>query len=150
MAIRQFLWLFLFPTFSSSLSAISETTTISENDSTGELRQIKLNIARLESKLEEITRNLNEKGLHIEEQDKLIEHMSHKIQLLQSTVLGLKSDERIKALEEEVHLLWAASRKNNFDIHVLESKAQDAEERLELVASKAQKVVAQFHFFVMS
>ncbi|PON60621.1 myosin heavy chain-like protein [Trema orientale] len=140
MAIRQFLWLFLFPAFSSSLFALSETTTISENDNTGELRQIKLNIARLESKLEEISRNLNEKGLHIEEQDKLIEHMSHKIQLLQSTVLGLKSDERIKALEEEVHLLWAASRKSNFDIHVPESKAQDAQERLDLVASKAQKM----------
>ncbi|CAL2225484.1 unnamed protein product [Prunus armeniaca] len=39
----------------------------------------------------------------------------------------------------KVRLLWAASRKYNFDLNVLESKAQDAEDRLETVAS--QKMV---------
>ncbi|PQQ01717.1 hypothetical protein Pyn_07676 [Prunus yedoensis var. nudiflora] len=53
---------------------------------------------------------------------------------------SLATDERLNALEEEVRLLWAASRKYNFDLHVLESKAQDAEDRLETVGSQAQKM----------
>ncbi|CAL8163219.1 unnamed protein product [Prunus armeniaca] len=53
----------------------------------------------------------------------------------------LATYERLNALEEEVRLLWAASRKYNFDLHILESKAQDAEDRLEMVASQAQKVM---------
>ncbi|CAL8150263.1 unnamed protein product [Prunus armeniaca] len=35
---------------------------------------------------------------------------------------------------------FQASRKYNFDLHVLESKAQDAEDRLETAASQAQKM----------
>ncbi|CAL2252816.1 unnamed protein product [Prunus armeniaca] len=46
----------------------------------------------------------------------------------------------IKYLVAFVRLLWAASRKYNFDLHVLESKAQDAKDRLEMVASQAQKM----------
>ncbi|CAL8155473.1 unnamed protein product [Prunus armeniaca] len=53
---------------------------------------------------------------------------------------SLANDERLNALEGEVRLLWAASRKYNFDLHVLEFKAQDAEDRLETVASQAQKM----------
>ncbi|CAL2225253.1 unnamed protein product [Prunus armeniaca] len=53
---------------------------------------------------------------------------------------SLATDERLNALEEEVRLLWAASRKYNFDLHVLESKAEDDEDRLETVASQAQKM----------
>ncbi|XP_062095778.1 uncharacterized protein LOC133801549 [Humulus lupulus] len=147
MAIVQFFVFFLFPAFSSSLFAISETATISENDSFRDLQQIKLKIAHLESKHEEIIRNLNEKGLHIEEQDKLVEQLSHKIQLLESTVSNFQSNERIKALEEkikaleeEVQQLWASSRKNNFDIHVLKSKSYEAQEKLKMVASKAEKM----------
>jgi hypothetical protein len=36
--------------------------------------------------------------------------------------------------------LWATLRKNNFDIHVLESKAREAEDRLQMVTSQVQKV----------
>ncbi|KAL5576690.1 hypothetical protein UlMin_018389 [Ulmus minor] len=144
MAIGQFLILFLFPALSSTLFALSETT-VSENDSIRELQELKLKLAHLESKLEETDRNLNEKGLYLEEQEHLIQQMSLKIHHLQSVVLSLKEDasrgdERLKALEEEVQLLWAASRKNNFDIHILKSKAQDAGDRLEAVTSQAQKM----------
>ncbi|KAL5575363.1 hypothetical protein UlMin_017062 [Ulmus minor] len=144
MAIGQFLILFLFPALSSTLFALSETT-VSENDSIRELQELKLKLAHLESKLEETDRNLNEKGLYLEEQENLIQQMSLKIHHLQSVVSSLKEDssrgdERLKALEEEVQLLWAASRKNNFDIHILKSKAQDAEDRLEAVTSQAQKM----------
>ncbi|KAF4393131.1 hypothetical protein F8388_012640 [Cannabis sativa] len=147
MATLQLLFFFLFPAFPSSLFALSETTTISENDSFRDLQQIKLNMAHLESRHEEIIRILNERGFHIEEQEKLVEQLSHKIQLLQSTVSNFKSnerinalEERIKALEEEVSQLWASSRNNNFDIHVLKSKAYEAEEKLKKVASKAEKM----------
>ncbi|BFG15012.1 hypothetical protein CerSpe_012860 [Prunus speciosa] len=53
---------------------------------------------------------------------------------------SLATGERLNAQEEGVRLLWAASRKYNFDLHVLESKAQDAEDRLKTVASQAQKM----------
>ncbi|ONI19903.1 hypothetical protein PRUPE_3G304000 [Prunus persica] len=71
--------------------------------------------------------------------------MAQKIHHLQSVLSTLKgdslaTDERLKALEEEVRLLWTASRKYNFDLHVLESKAQDTEDRLQTVASQAQKM----------
>ncbi|CAL8076144.1 unnamed protein product [Prunus armeniaca] len=61
---------------------------------------------------------------------------------------SLATDERLNALEEEQKwalqcFLGTASVgciKYNFDLHVLESKAQDAEDRLETVASQAQKM----------
>lgn len=146
MAAVQFVLIFLFPAFSfSSLFSLAVATATSENDSFPKFQELKLKISHLESKLEETIRNLNENGLRIEGQEKLIQQMSHKIHLLQSSVSNLKSDssgpsERLNALEEEVQLLWAASRKNNFEIHVLESKALNAEDRLEVVASQAEKM----------
>ncbi|KAJ6402121.1 hypothetical protein OIU84_014243 [Salix udensis] len=50
------------------------------------------------------------------------------------------ADDKIKVLEEEVRVLWATLRKNNFDIHVLESKAREAEDRLEMITSQAEKM----------
>ncbi|CAL8149364.1 unnamed protein product [Prunus armeniaca] len=52
------------------------------------------------------------------------------------TFLDLKS-----SAFKYVRLLCAASRKYNFDLHVLQSKAQDAEDGLDTVASQAQKVM---------
>ncbi|CAL2253686.1 unnamed protein product [Prunus armeniaca] len=74
-----------------------------------------------------------------------LEFHTSKIHHLQSVLFTLKrdslaTDERLNALEEEVRLLWAASRKYNFDLHVLEYKGQDAEDRLKTVASQAQKM----------
>lgn len=146
MAISQFLLFFLFPAFSSSLLfSLSQASVASENDCFRKLQELKLKITHLELKLDETIRNLNEKELQIEEQEKLIQQVSNEIHLLQSSVLSLKRDssganERLDALEEEVRLLWAAARKNNFDIHVLKSKAQDAEDKLETVASQAEKM----------
>ncbi|XP_039144237.1 uncharacterized protein LOC120281611 isoform X4 [Dioscorea cayenensis subsp. rotundata] len=50
------------------------------------------------------------------------------------------SEIRISSLEEEVRLLWAESRGNNFDIHMLESKVIDAVKNLEAVASAVDKL----------
>ncbi|KAI3434118.1 uncharacterized protein J3R85_006922 [Psidium guajava] len=110
-----------------------------------ELHDLKLKVARLESALEKRTQHLDAKGLHLKQHEKLVDDLSHKIISLQSTLYNANddlsnADKRLRALEEEVRHLWAASRKNNFDLHVLESKAKDAEARLEVTASKVKKL----------
>ncbi|XP_030460251.2 uncharacterized protein LOC115680572 isoform X2 [Syzygium oleosum] len=110
-----------------------------------ELRDLKLHVARLESILEERTQHLDAKGLHLKQHEKRVEEVSHKIISLQLTLDNANDDmsnvdKRLKALEEEVRHLWAVSRKNNFDLHVLESKAKEAEARLEVTASKVEKL----------
>ncbi|XWS19637.1 hypothetical protein CRYUN_Cryun31cG0032800 [Craigia yunnanensis] len=110
-----------------------------------ELHDAKLKISRLESVIEERIQSINAKTLYLKEREKLFEDMEKKITYLQSALSSLKhdlllADERLKALEEEVHLLWAVSRKNNFEFHVLESKVQDAEDRLEVVTSQVEKI----------
>ncbi|EOY28168.1 hypothetical protein QUC31_012884 [Theobroma cacao] len=110
-----------------------------------ELHDAKLKISRLESVLEESVQNMNAKTLYLKEREKLLEEMADKITYLQSTLSSLKddsllADERLKDLEEEVRLLWAVSRKNNFELHVLESKAQEAEDKLEVVTLQVEKM----------
>ncbi|XWS15778.1 hypothetical protein CRYUN_Cryun34aG0031000 [Craigia yunnanensis] len=110
-----------------------------------ELHDAKLRISRLESVLEERIQSIHAKTLYLKEREKLLEDMENKITYLQSALSSLKddsllADERLKALEEEVRLLWAVSRRNNFELHVLESKAQDAEDRLEVVTSQIEKM----------
>lgn len=110
-----------------------------------ELDQLKLKISQLEAILEESTQNVNRKSLYLKEREEVIEALSRKIHHLQSTLDGLKgessrADARLSALEDEVRHLWAASRKNNFDIYNLESKARDAEERLQTVTSQVENM----------
>ncbi|GMI91561.1 hypothetical protein like AT1G28410 [Hibiscus trionum] len=110
-----------------------------------ELRDVKLKVSRLEYVLEEKIQNIIAKTHLLKEFEKSLEGMATTITYLHSALSNLKNhsllaDERIKALEEEVLRLWAVSRKNNFDLHVLESKAQDAEDRLEVVASRVEKM----------
>ncbi|MBA0658840.1 hypothetical protein Goklo_011018 [Gossypium klotzschianum] len=66
-----------------------------------------------ESVLEERIQNLNAKTLSLKEHGKSLEDMANKSTYLQSALFDLK---------------------NNFDLHVLELKAQDAEDRLEAMA----------------
>ncbi|KAI4371724.1 hypothetical protein MLD38_010044 [Melastoma candidum] len=49
-------------------------------------------------------------------------------------------DTKLSILEEEVRILWDASRKNNFDIYVLKAQADEADERLWAAASKVEKL----------
>ncbi|CAL5409889.1 unnamed protein product [Camellia sinensis] len=108
----------------------------------------KLKIARLEAILEETIQNINAKSLYLEESRKLIDEMTHEMDRLQSAVSSLKNgessrtNERLNQLEEEIRLLWATLRKTNFELHFLESKAQDAENRLELASSKVETMAA--------
>ncbi|GAB4826998.1 hypothetical protein Ancab_033878 [Ancistrocladus abbreviatus] len=107
-----------------------------------EIEGLKLKVARLETILGETNQQLNAKSHYLEKCEKRIEQMDHKIHHLQTVLSTLKgasvADERLTALEEEVRVLWAASRKNNFDIHNLESKAEDADNRLKVIGSKAE------------
>ncbi|KAL7211761.1 hypothetical protein ACSBR2_014596 [Camellia fascicularis] len=107
----------------------------------------KLKIARLEAILEETTQNINAKSLYLEESRKLVDEMTHEMDRLQSALSSLKGEssrtnERLNQLEEEIRLLWATLRKTNFELHFLESKAQDAENRLELASSKVETMAA--------
>lgn len=107
----------------------------------------KLKIARLEAILEETIQNINAKSLYLEESRKLIDEMTHEMDHLQSALSSLKGEssrtnERLNQLEEEIRLLWATLRKTNFELHFLESKAQDAENRLELASSKVETMAA--------
>nr|KJB69547.1 hypothetical protein B456_011G030100 [Gossypium raimondii] len=110
-----------------------------------ELDDAKLKLSRLESVLEETIQSIDAKTLLLKEREKLLEGMENKITHLQSVISTLKddsllADEKLKALQEEVRLLWDASRKNNFELHVMESEAQDTEDRVEAVNLKVEKM----------
>ncbi|KAJ1394031.1 Phosphorylase pyridoxal-phosphate attachment site [Sesbania bispinosa] len=115
------------------------------NHFTSEIHQMNLKIAHLESVLEETNKKLKERDLYLEEDEKRMNEMSEKIHHLQSTLTRMKADsllaeEHVKTLEEEVQHLWAALRKNNFDLHILKSKAQDTEKSLEEATSRVEKM----------
>ncbi|KAG7019602.1 hypothetical protein SDJN02_18565 [Cucurbita argyrosperma subsp. argyrosperma] len=165
MAICPFKILYLLPAIFLPLLAVCEIASPGRSSNHGlidELVEIKLRISHLESVLEESNQNLTEKRNELEAQEKLIEAMSHKIQYLESALSDMKKmskiiiktdislvdmqrttssdDERTAALEDEVRRLWASSRKNNFEIHILKAKVQEAEEKLEEVTSQVKKV----------
>ncbi|XP_038894494.1 uncharacterized protein LOC120083049 isoform X2 [Benincasa hispida] len=139
--------IFLFPAIFSPLFVVSEIASPGRSGNDGfinELLEIKLRISHLESVLEESKQNLTEKSSELKAQEKLIEAMSHKVQSLESALSDMKKktssdDESIAVLEDEVRRLWAESRKNNFDIHILKAKVQEAEEKLEEVTSQVEK-----------
>ncbi|KAL9321182.1 hypothetical protein ACSQ67_013021 [Phaseolus vulgaris] len=112
-----------------------------------EINQINVKISHLESVLEESNKRLKESDVYLEECDKRMNELSEQIHHLQSTLSTMKSDALLverqnKALEEEVQLLWHTLKRNNFDLHILKSKAQETEEKLEEVTSKVEKVCA--------
>ncbi|KAJ0257953.1 Uncharacterized protein HA466_0087340 [Hirschfeldia incana] len=97
----------------------------------------KLRISQLESVLEETTQKLDAK--------KLIQVAESQILDLHSTSYSFESSlalvqERISELEEEVKLLWAALRTANFDLHVLEDKARDAEGQVKATAFQVKQM----------
>ncbi|KAJ9566474.1 hypothetical protein OSB04_002440 [Centaurea solstitialis] len=126
-----------------SMATISQSST----DLIHEIREAELKVVRLEFILEESIIIVDSKNLYIKEREKLVEEMTDEVDHLQSAVLTMKNDsssanERFHRLEEEVRLLWAAARRNNFELHTLESKAQDAESRLEITKSRVEKMAS--------
>ncbi|XP_044495195.1 uncharacterized protein LOC123218056 isoform X2 [Mangifera indica] len=124
---------------------LSSLLTLTSQNQHHEIAEAKLKISRLESIMEESLQKLDARSNYIKVRDNLIDELAIKIQDLQSLLSNIKHDlshneERVAALEEEVRLLWAVSRQNNFDLHILQSKAQDAEDRLEEVTSQVEKM----------
>ncbi|XP_016459707.1 uncharacterized protein LOC107783250 isoform X3 [Nicotiana tabacum] len=106
-----------------------------------ELQEAKLKIARLESILDESMPSLNAKSQYIREAEKKIEDISVEIDNLTTALSKLQHhSSRINTLEEKVRLLWDVARKNNFEIHTLEFKAQDGQKRLKVLASQVEKM----------
>ncbi|KAI3897533.1 hypothetical protein MKW92_019532 [Papaver armeniacum] len=109
-----------------------------------ELQKMKLKSTQLESILEERIQSLIIRMHNVEEKKKLIEEMDNKIHSLQTALINIKKEaalpmERVIALEEEVRLLWATTRKNNFDLHSLETEVHDMEANLEVLNSEIEK-----------
>ncbi|CAN7093937.1 unnamed protein product [Brassica rapa subsp. narinosa] len=98
----------------------------------------KLRISQLEAVLEETTQK-------VKEREKLIQDAETQILDLHSASYSFESglplvQERISELEEEVKLLWAALRTANFDLHVLEDKARDAERQVKATAFEVKQM----------
>ncbi|CAI9269992.1 unnamed protein product [Lactuca saligna] len=112
-----------------------------------EIREAELKVVRLESILVESNSLVDSKDLYVKESEKMIEEMSNEVDHLQSVLLSMKNDssssnERVTQLEEEVRHLWDTARRNNFELHNLESKAQDTEKRLKVTKSRVEKMAA--------
>ncbi|MBA0724176.1 hypothetical protein Golax_020884 [Gossypium laxum] len=120
---------FFFFVFFISLTSQDQLNNNDHNLLIRELDDAKLKLSRLESVLEETIQSIDAKTLLLKEREKLLEGMENKITYLQSVISTLK-----------VRLLWDASRKNNFELHVMESEAQDTEDRVEAVNLKVEKM----------
>ncbi|CAM8994871.1 unnamed protein product [Rhodiola kirilowii] len=131
---------------SSHLTHVHVGSQCDEIDSICQVNEMKLEVARLETMLEERSESLKSRSLLREELDRRNDELTTEILKLESHVEQLKGvemmpeDEAVSSLEDEVQSLWSWSRKNNFDLHILESKAVEAEERLEDVKSEVEKM----------
>ncbi|KAH7658102.1 hypothetical protein IHE45_17G064600 [Dioscorea alata] len=147
-AARSALLLVSIPILLSAIFAFPNAEPSKDVAFSSELEKLKLKIDHLESILQENARILNSKAHHLDEEKKMTEALGLKINSLERSLDSLKktgssgssySEIRISSLEEEVQLLWAESRGNNFDIHMLESKVIDAVKNIEAVPSAVDK-----------
>ncbi|KAL0695603.1 hypothetical protein Bca4012_062783 [Brassica carinata] len=104
----------------------------------------KLRISQLEAVLELTTQKVDANTLYLKEREKLIQDAESQILNLHASYSfesGLALvQERISELEEEVKLLWAALRTANFELHVLEDKARDAEGQVKATAFQVEQM----------
>ncbi|GFQ01268.1 hypothetical protein PHJA_002270700 [Phtheirospermum japonicum] len=110
-----------------------------------EVEEAKLKIAQLETILDERIAATYTKIQYFRDCEKKIEGLTAEIDRLKTAMSSSEHDYsraclKLTALEEEVRLLWAASRKNNFEIHDLEYKALDAESRFKEVNSQVEEM----------
>lgn len=96
-----------------------------------DVEQAKLNFSRLESLIKDTILGLNAKSLYLNESQTHIEGMEFQLERLQIEMSILK-----------VRLLWKNLRKSNFKIHLLEAKAQEADNRLESITSQVEMMAA--------
>ncbi|KAM7255336.1 hypothetical protein ACFE04_020577 [Oxalis oulophora] len=144
MIVVVVVFLFMFPAI--TISSSSSSSSSSTDPLMIELQDASLRLTRLESILEESIVTMDYKNTYIKQQEKRIQDMETMIDYLHSSLFTSKTDSSLQAdvtldtLEGEVRNLWAASRQNNFDLHFLKSKAQDAEDRLESATSQLEKL----------
>lgn len=105
----------------------------------------KLRISQLEAVLEEATQKVDATTLYLKERENLIQDAESQILDLHSASYSFESglalvQERISELEAEVKLLWAALRTANFELHVLEDKARDAEGQVKATAVQVKQM----------
>ncbi|KAG2269774.1 hypothetical protein Bca52824_064329 [Brassica carinata] len=99
----------------------------------------KLRISQLEEAvLEETTQK-------VKERERLIQDAESQILDFHSASSSFESglplvQERISELKEEIKLLWAALRTANFELHVLEDKARDAERQVKATAFEVKQM----------
>ncbi|ONK80157.1 uncharacterized protein A4U43_C01F14500 [Asparagus officinalis] len=131
-----------------ALSDLDSSSSSNYHGLISELDDLNLKVSRLETILEENTYILVSKTLDLDEYNKQIEELEHEIQFLQNSLNKMKtsagsssdSETVVAALEQEVRLLWAESRKNNFNYHMLESKANEEENKVKEVTSVIVKM----------
>ncbi|KAL5998874.1 hypothetical protein ACLOJK_009822, partial [Asimina triloba] len=144
-------FLICIPVLTTAVHGLSGRESICRDPADGVARQVeemKLEITRLEAFLGEITRSLSAKDEYFKEKEKQIEEMTQELHFLENAIVNIKESqdnshyqERVQKLEEEVRLLWAESRKNNFNIHVLEDKARDSDDKLAELVSQFEKSI---------
>ncbi|XP_010499371.1 PREDICTED: uncharacterized protein LOC104776904 isoform X2 [Camelina sativa] len=110
-----------------------------------DLDAAKLRISQL-AVLEATIQKVDDKTLYLKDREKLIQVAQSQIQSLQSASFSDESglpfvQKRISELEEEVKKLWAALRTTNFELHVLEDKARDAEGKVKAKALEVKQMV---------
>lgn len=113
-----------------------------------EIQQLKIKLSKLEFLLEDNTEVLYSRTLHLNENSKRIQEMEENIKFLHNSLSMIKtsqdsstsSEEMVKIMEEEVRLLWAESRKNNFNYHILESKAYEKEIEMKALIAEVEKM----------
>nr|VDD43911.1 unnamed protein product [Brassica oleracea] len=81
----------------------------------------------------------------VKERERLIQDAESQILDFHSASSSFESglplvQERISELEEEIKLLWAALRTANFELHVLEDKARDAERQVKATAFEVKQM----------
>ncbi|XP_010478216.1 PREDICTED: uncharacterized protein LOC104757187 [Camelina sativa] len=138
-----FLAIFVSPlcVFSSEIQEIG-----SNQNLVNDLDAAKLIISQLEAVLEATIQKVEDKTLYLKEREKLIQDAEIQIQSLQSASFSDESglplvQKRITELEEEVKKLWAALRTTNFELHILEDKARDAEGKVKAKALEVKQMV---------
>ncbi|CAN1129643.1 hypothetical protein LINPERPRIM_LOCUS17562 [Linum perenne] len=129
----------------SLLTIISQAQVVDHNSLIGQLNEAKLKISQLESTLVQVVGHVDANDRRLEDSEKRIEELEKKLVDLQADIIKLNDElsagnGKITVLEEEIRILWTMLRKNNFDIHVLKSRAEESEERLDGLASHVEKI----------
>ncbi|XP_042419726.1 uncharacterized protein LOC122008174 isoform X1 [Zingiber officinale] len=131
-----------------SIFSLSDTYPSERSAVIAEMEDLRLKTARLEFILEDSTKALSSTTFHLEQRDKLLEEMEKKVRLMENAIYEVKgsssdsldTEDRVRALEKEIQLLFEQSMMNTDSIRSLESHADEAKEKMETAASEVQKL----------